>query len=775
MPKIREVRTVFIASPSDVAEERKKAFEVVADLDKLFKKNGLSIDLLGWEERLPGYGRPQAQINQDVDACDLFIGVLWRRWGTPPGISSTYSSGFEEEFSLALARRERISSPDIWMYFKEVDSEQLADPGPELRRVIDFKKSLIEGKLVLFSKFIDLADWERILRDALSAYLLNFINVEQSRAPDAPPKQSIAPPVESTNGRISAGATGAASQLAELSDVLSPLRDTGTFSAMARSIPERETYRFWAVRSLLLSAGLVSESCSWGTPIPVHELNTLYRFRARIQASDTEKSVLLATILADGTNVKPGWFWFRDWTPAAVSSLLAIEAMFGNDVNSQRKSFEILRRAKTPLRSIDGASLILDINWIAPEVEDAAWAYLVDAASIADLGALSASELAPWLGSRIEWLQNWIHDQRELDAFLPRGLDFQLMPEPIKQQVIERIPSLSTDSLQALEFCPDLRLSSPATLEVKHRAEAKGKLSTDLREPQTAGKLMSLSSTFGEVESAEEEPYERLRQMQSSDLRRQLFWYDLDSPTAYRLLIERGEVARQDARSNLLNRFESFRKDSLDRLAMEQGAKVAAKMVEKFEQYDSLFTRMFTEAVLSAVERDPEAEDVNMARQLIDDYRTRPVATRIIARVAGPSDIDLLIELAVRAHGDEKNLVLETLGKLAAGDRIAARILLGSKSHDVRRVGLNVVDGLPPEQAITELRELLLDPEEHLRFETVLRLRDRLTSAQLESLLNEYISQDTYFYNVATWIDRILYAKGVALAYYEEEEGLIGR
>ena len=80
-----------------------------------------------------------------------------------------------------------------------------------------------------------------------------------------------------------------------------------------------------------------------------------------------------------------------------------------------------------------------------------------------------------------------------------------------------------------------------------------------------------------------------------------------------------------------------------------------------------------------------------------------------------------------------------------------------------------MTDGLPREQAITALRELLLDPDEQLRVDAVLRLRDRLTSAQLESLLDEYIGYKRYFYNVATWIDRILYARGVVLAYYEEE------
>ena len=88
------------------------------------------------EDTLPGYGRPQALINRDVERCDLFIGLLWRRWGTPPATDSTFSSGFEEEFSIAQGRRERGPSPEIWMFFKAVDPTSIADAGPDLQRVI---------------------------------------------------------------------------------------------------------------------------------------------------------------------------------------------------------------------------------------------------------------------------------------------------------------------------------------------------------------------------------------------------------------------------------------------------------------------------------------------------------------------------------------------------------------------------------------------------------------------------------------------------------------
>src|ERR1019366_3148790 len=125
--------SVFIASPNDLAAERGRAFEVVNEINQTIKRVDWTIDLLGWEDAVPGAGRPQALINRDVARGDLFIGLLWRRWGSPPAHDSTYSSGFEEEFSIAKDRRDRTGSPEIWMFFKSVEAAQLVDAGTQLQ------------------------------------------------------------------------------------------------------------------------------------------------------------------------------------------------------------------------------------------------------------------------------------------------------------------------------------------------------------------------------------------------------------------------------------------------------------------------------------------------------------------------------------------------------------------------------------------------------------------------------------------------------------------
>jgi hypothetical protein len=158
----RRILRVFLASPGDLVPERQAAREIVADLnDVVGREFGIHIDLLGWEDTMPGAGRPQALINEDVDQCDLFIGVLWKRWGMPTG---TATSGFHEEFTRAFSRNKDASSPELWLAFKQVDAGALADPGEQLKQVLEFKAEITNSRGLLYKEFISTQDWSRELQ-----------------------------------------------------------------------------------------------------------------------------------------------------------------------------------------------------------------------------------------------------------------------------------------------------------------------------------------------------------------------------------------------------------------------------------------------------------------------------------------------------------------------------------------------------------------------------------------------------------------------------------
>jgi len=162
----RKIR-VFFASPSDLVDEHKIFGEAITQLNVGFG-DGANVEFepFGWEYSLASTGRrAQSVINDKIDICDVFILALYRRWGQDSPDAFPYSSYTEEEFYRALDRWERTSAPEIFVFFKRVDAESEADPGPQLRKVMDFRKHLEKTHQVLYKyfdspqSFIDLVDW----------------------------------------------------------------------------------------------------------------------------------------------------------------------------------------------------------------------------------------------------------------------------------------------------------------------------------------------------------------------------------------------------------------------------------------------------------------------------------------------------------------------------------------------------------------------------------------------------------------------------------------
>ena len=172
MSSTRKILRAFLASPGDLQEERQAIRGVVAEFNESWADElGYQVELLGWEETVAGYGRPQHLINQEVDQCDLFIGMIWKRWGTPPSEGGEFTSGFHEEFERSMARRERSDRPEISLFFKTIPKDLLTDPGDDLKRVLKFREKIISEKKFLFQNFSTIHDMEGLVRKCVTKYV----------------------------------------------------------------------------------------------------------------------------------------------------------------------------------------------------------------------------------------------------------------------------------------------------------------------------------------------------------------------------------------------------------------------------------------------------------------------------------------------------------------------------------------------------------------------------------------------------------------------------
>ncbi|MFL6209508.1 MAG: tetratricopeptide repeat protein [Pyrinomonadaceae bacterium] len=164
-----EVIKVFIASPSDLAEERALFPEIIKQVNTLKARSmDCLFEAMGWEDTLLDWGRAQGLINEDVRQCDIFVMLLWKRWGQSTGKST---SGTEEEFNIAYERYEKTGNPQLLLYFRSVPQAMMADPGKQLQQIIKFKAKIEKHRICLFKTYDGKEQWAELIKEHLSRWL----------------------------------------------------------------------------------------------------------------------------------------------------------------------------------------------------------------------------------------------------------------------------------------------------------------------------------------------------------------------------------------------------------------------------------------------------------------------------------------------------------------------------------------------------------------------------------------------------------------------------
>jgi hypothetical protein len=142
---------VFVASPSDTASERQQLKDVVQELNVLvpaLAPKPIVLKLVEWETDVtPGLGRDaQDVVNQQIGKYDIFVGIMWKRMGTPTLVAP---SGTAEEFQRAYAEWQRNKSLPVLFYFSQAPYLiNTAEDAEQLRGVIAFRDEIKKLGLV---------------------------------------------------------------------------------------------------------------------------------------------------------------------------------------------------------------------------------------------------------------------------------------------------------------------------------------------------------------------------------------------------------------------------------------------------------------------------------------------------------------------------------------------------------------------------------------------------------------------------------------------------
>jgi hypothetical protein len=330
---------IFIGSPGGLQPERETAKRIIEEVNQSHSENwGCQFRLVGWEATLPGYNRAQSIINQDLDKCEYFVGVLWNEWGSKPDDGdSRYTSGFEEEYERAKEHLENGSMKDIVLFFKDIPEVQIKDSGPSVKKVIAFRDKCIEEHKLLFKEFKDPIDFEINFREKIVAIGWKEFH-ELNHSPD-----------ESYNIERSAeNTTNSSNSLDDTKKLIESTAAGFITGLLQRSSDWDETSAQEVARFRLISHS-IQRSGNSSVFLDTHDANILFAKRDEFEYSSRELRALVETGIAgfDHQNI-PLWHWLLDSNNILNMKFLAI---YGGSTLKPR-SISIFQRMGFPSKEL---------------------------------------------------------------------------------------------------------------------------------------------------------------------------------------------------------------------------------------------------------------------------------------------------------------------------------------------------------------------------------------------------------------------------------------
>lgn len=177
---------IVIASPGDVAAERKAAERIINEVSRHYATSqGVILSTWRWEvDSYPGFHAkgPQGLIDElmEIEKADLVVGIFWKRFGTP---TTDSASGAEHELIKAWNACRINGQPQVMVYFNQAKaSPTTPEEVKQWGAVLEFKERFPrEG---MWWNYTGTQEFKKYFQNHLQNYL-------KSRLTKSPPKIPI--------------------------------------------------------------------------------------------------------------------------------------------------------------------------------------------------------------------------------------------------------------------------------------------------------------------------------------------------------------------------------------------------------------------------------------------------------------------------------------------------------------------------------------------------------------------------------------------------------
>ena len=573
------------------------------------------------------------------------------------------------------------------------------------------------------------------------------------------------------------------------------------------------------VRLHLLGASLMYEGVSQDI-LSNHAANLVYRHRNALGTlTGVERRLALSSLLREGNQNVPGWYWVRDMSDERVSQWLEDVAMVHPDEDVRMSTLNLLS-SRPDLPGMTRTNELVDAALCQPsdEMRTAALTYAdrFGDSGTADIIVSRIRDIPETLKQKaivaidrilarqdpILALDRLLKTSSEPDGgllTLIRESSDQLDDARLHRILVHKSSALRVMAAEGLAGKDLLTAEEAKTLlgdsEVRVRAIGIRRLIA-LGERPTAGNIRELladdskaqtrtlfAMSLGAQNTSSDDLVEELFSTLSYDeLIPLVSWFSQDGRIAYKVLgLMHFDRFGDKVRTDMADRFATFyeaEKYALpakyralldEQIQVESGASEAAitaaveDLVEKTvgrTDLDDFIRSTFMSAGLAALAKNGSVNDLPIARQHLDskDSASIKAALEMVAKFGNDADFEPLLDLAAREYGDIAKRAAKTALALSADRWIRAKQYVEREAMPFLRVGIDALgEHTEFPSRWLELVPYLFVGNASVRLATAKLLCSRLEDGDLVRLLNQCLEEETYYYDVVAALDRSIY------------------
>jgi len=797
MSTTTKVVSVFIASPGGLDEERTVAHEVAQEINRNNAEHwGCQLKLVGWEDTIPGYQRPQSRINQDLDKCEYFIGIMWNRWGSRPSSDKDgYTSGFEEEFHRAKQRILERRMKDLVLYFKKVEVPEGMEPGEDVKKVLSFRDKCIEDHELFFGDFTETREFRELVRAKLTdigwqeTKLLYSQSKTDQQSEQRPNTATSTEHDDASTSRLID--TEASAFLTELSKRSSDW-DTTSSDEIAR---------------LRLIGSALNRSGNDDAYIGNHDANLIFQTRNDNSLSYQEVRSLVDCGVAgfEHQNV-PLWHWIsKSERDSDIFDRVRVLACVGN-TREKKNSIRILQSAALPIPTLGegfGKKEVLS-SWLSDETDhqvfDAAISFLNSNAMDSDLPTIeeTIAECSSPRAMRIEASIAHILARKSVNVALQRLIEKEIdriddklaetlfqKPESIPTTILSQCLNARADAIrlraaEALFARDEIKLEAAEDLltDSSHEvrliaAESLKKLGNELDESiakkvltkeKRSGGFGLFGSQVNDSSLYDQYTLNRLSELDLDALRQKANEAGFFGATEMSALYSQfSSKLLPEIRNKLADGFTRHLDLTIEQAEQKYGAESAT--IPKLKALIPYQKRILCTNALAAVCKQKKAEDLELVRNTVDkfDVDATQSVLQFFSKFGDWSDIDRVKRLGNHA-GDQTSLLtvrktplpeqkakaIQNLGKKRIVDLFSLEL-----DGDVRKSIPHQMSNKSFIELSNETIKIELDrDDDQYRAIFALRCVQSLPKTRITKLLDLYVSRDGHrYYNSIHWLD----------------------